>query len=150
MLRPVSYTHLDVYKRQRQHCVKSCKLPEKNVCCVFTEQRIKTSLNKYRYNKFCQLVSKGKHEVNLPSLPPTTEAAHQHILRVFHRVQLWYGNVLDSEKWEWQKLHGNSVVPVTILEPPAPGNFFKLVVCRCIKGCHSGCGCCLLYTSRCV
>ena len=112
-----------------------------------------TSLN--RYNKFCQLVSKGKHEVNLASLPPTTEAAHQHILRVFHQVQLWYGNVLDPEKWGWQKQHGNSLVPVTTLKPPAPENLLKLVVCRCIKGCHSGCGCvkaglrCTLACSHC-
>lgn len=49
-----------------------------------------TCLDKHRYACFVKK-TKSKKQVQLACLPPTSAAAHQHLLRVYYQVQVWLG-----------------------------------------------------------
>lgn len=54
------------------------------------------SINNHRYSCFIKFVSRGK-PVKLNLLPPTFDAAQQHLFRVYYQVQKWLGNELNPE-----------------------------------------------------
>ncbi|KAJ8982357.1 hypothetical protein NQ317_013108 [Molorchus minor] len=94
---------------------------------------------KHRYVCFVKN-TKNKKQVQLASLPPTSVAAHQHLLRVYYQVQVWLGYQLDPTDWGW-KLVDNTLEPVQTLLPPAPEKLLNTIFCNCKKGCSAKCGC---------
>lgn len=97
------------------------------------------SLNEYRYQSFVRSVANIKPDFS--TLPPTENAAKQHSRRTFHQVQLWLGNELPPQEWGW-KHEGDSLVPITTEDSPAPEILLKTIFCRCTKDCGSRkCGC---------
>lgn len=66
---------------------------KEGINCILTMYGAKTSknLNELRYKRFIALASKNK-SVQLHSLPPTEDAAKQHIKRVYLQVQQWKNN----------------------------------------------------------
>lgn len=109
--------------------------------CILTLYGAKTakSLNELRYKRFVTLVSKDK-SVQLSSLPPTEDAAKQHIKRVYLQVQQWKNNSkISPEHWGWQK--ENYLTPIKMTQPAAPNNILKIIFCSCKTGCGTACGC---------
>lgn len=111
------------------------------IYCILTMYGAKTAknLNELRYKRFIALASKDK-SVQLSSLPPTEDAAKQHIKRVYLQVQQWKNNALISpEDWGWQL--DNYLKPIKMTQPAAPMNVLKIIFCSCKTGCGSACGC---------
>lgn len=71
-------------------------------------------------------------------LLPTSNAAHFHILRVFHQVKQWIGEAdnMEAKDWGWSIEH-NMYVPIRSSLPPAPDELLKTIYCRCKTNCDS-------------
>ena len=97
------------------------------------------NLNELRYKRFITLASKDK-SVQLHSLPPTEDAAKQHIKIVYLQVQQWKNNsLIPPEERGWQE--ENNLTPLKMTQPAAPENVLKIIFCFCKTGCGSACGC---------
>ena len=69
-------------------------------------------------------------------MPPTSNSAKYHSLRVFLQVQSWLGNELESTDWGY-KIVGDTLVPVTMDGQPAPPNLMAMIRCGCKGYCDS-------------
>lgn len=96
-------------------------------------------LNTLRFNSFIKATAK-KTSLVLSSLPPTTDAAFEHLKRVYLQIQIWLGNDVNIENWGW-KYSRNMLIPVTMTQLPAPDNLLQMLFCNCKKGCGAACGC---------
>ena len=101
-----------------------------------------SSLDSFRYYAYTRAIAKkpANETLNLATLPPTSDAAKQHIFRTYLQVQQWLGNELDPTDWGW-KVYMNTLVPVPTIQPPAPERLLNLISCKCKTGCSRGCGC---------
>ncbi|XP_034250200.1 uncharacterized protein LOC117650724 [Thrips palmi] len=78
----------------------------------------------------------------MASFPPTSEAAHQHALRVYLQVQDWLGMKLRPEEWGWsQDQQSGRLYPVPTLKPTAPEFLLKMAYCSCSSDCGNRCPC---------
>jgi len=50
------------------------------------------NMNRLRYKSFTSKVITNSSSIQVQTLPPTTDAAAQHSLRVFYQTQVWMGN----------------------------------------------------------
>lgn len=100
-------------------------------------------LDEARYFKFKQLTAKTslKSTFNLTKLPPTANAAHQHIFRAYHQIQIWLDNKLPAEEWDWRCTTTNRLIQVPITNPPAPSELLLLISCNCKTSCVTNCSC---------
>lgn len=96
-------------------------------------------LNMLRFNSSIKATAKNT-SVLLSSLPPTTDAAFEHLIRVYLQIQIWLGNDVDIENWGW-KYSNNIFIPITMNQLPAPDNLLQMLFCNCKKGCGAACGC---------
>lgn len=96
-------------------------------------------LNILRFNSFLKGTAK-KTCVQLPSLVPTSDAAFEHLKRVYLQVQIWLGNDISIENWGWRYV-SNKLEPIMMKQSPAPDNLQKILFCNCKKGCGTACGC---------
>lgn len=80
-------------------------------------------LDKTRFKTYARIVGKKppNYVLDLASLPPTSAAAREHSLRVYHQMQAWRGNRLPPTEWGWKLEHGQHI-PTTTLLPPAPNH----------------------------
>ena len=101
-----------------------------------------TSLDAFRYYAYTPAIAKKyvKDSFNLATLPPTSAAAKQHILRTYLQVQQWIGNELEPTDWGW-RVYMDTLIPVPTDQPPAPERLLNLVSYKCNTGCSRGCGC---------
>ncbi len=73
------------------------------------------SLNSLRASSFVEKVAKTSVVIDPKQLPPTTDAAKSHSLRVFLQIQEWKAvnvPVLDPLEWGWE-LADNKFYPIT-------------------------------------
>ena len=78
-----------------------------------------------------KLLSKlAKNYIDPRSLPPSTNAAKYHTLRVYHTVQEWRGHNLDSKKYGFFYFDAK-LEHITYTEPLAPGNLLKTILGSC-------------------
>lgn len=102
------------------------------------------TLNELRFFKFYNNTARQTLNKNfeLASLPPTSDAAAQHSLRVYHQVQEWLGNTLSLSptSWGWKK-QGEFLAPVTMEKPIAPKFILKMIFCNCKTDCGKLCSC---------
>ncbi|KAK3924189.1 RNA 3'-terminal phosphate cyclase [Frankliniella fusca] len=77
---------------------------EKLFMALYPKVKGVASLDELRYYEYGRLVAKKSpmHVPLLADLPPTSEGARQHSLRVYLTVQGWLGNSLDPTEWGWQ------------------------------------------------
>ncbi|GFS80268.1 uncharacterized protein TNCV_3447291 [Trichonephila clavipes] len=98
-------------------------------------------LNTLRYNSFIKAMAKDT-SVLLSSLPPTTDAAFEHLKRVYLQIQIWLGNDVDVgiDNWGWKHFN-NMLIPITMNQLLAPNHLLQILLCNCKKGCAAACGC---------
>lgn len=109
-----------------------------------------SNLNEARYYSFTRITKKSslKSDFELAKLPPTSEACHQHLFRVYLQVQSWLGNKLRPTDWGWRYEQTKNcdkqrkiLRPVISMKPMAPDNLLSMVSCSCKTGCGLYCGC---------
>jgi hypothetical protein len=105
-----------------------------------------SSLNEARYFRFIRLTSKSSLRSNfdLAKLSPTSEAAYQHLLRVYLQVQWWLDNPLQPTEWGWRHEYSaitSSLRPVPNTSVFVPDDLLRLVSCKCKTPCRPYCGC---------
>lgn len=111
---------------------------ERFLVALYGGDKQEDSLNTLRYKRFAKSVTKTKF--NLASLPPTRNAAKQHIFRTYHQIQSWLGLDKDPEDWGWRRTsHG--LEPVQNESEPAPPQLLKMIACKCKMNCGAACGC---------
>lgn len=94
----------------------------------------KSNLDDFRYKTYVKKVLRSrKTAVNLPSLPPTSDAANQHILRVYHQIQQWLGVDLEPEGYGWTH-KDQRYEPMYRTKEICPKSIQKTLRCSCSKG----------------
>lgn len=115
---------------------------EAGVACIlelYSAPKKVKDLNILRFNSFLKGTAK-KTGVQLASLPPTSDAAFEHLKRVYLQVQIWLGNNISVENWGWRYV-SDKLEPILMKQSPAPDNLLKMLFCNCKKGCGNACGC---------
>jgi hypothetical protein len=70
------------------------------------------------------------------SLPPTSDAAKYHSLRVYCQIQQWKGSGVAISPTEWGCSESNGgLVPVQTNLPPAPQELLRVIRCNCKSDC---------------
>jgi hypothetical protein len=89
------------YSMKSQLPKKLYALLENKLWRVCMAGKLKT-LNSLRYERFCKKVAySSTSHVQLQSLPPTSDAAKYHRLRVYCQIQQWKGSGDDISPTEW-------------------------------------------------
>ncbi|XP_072387211.1 uncharacterized protein [Diabrotica undecimpunctata] len=96
-------------------------------------------IDSFRYTQFIKSTRLNK-PVQLSSVPPSSAAAGQHIIRVYYQTQIWLGNDLEPQEFGWV-MQNEFLEPITTLLPPAPEELLNTIFCNCKKSCGSNCGC---------
>ena len=92
-------------------------------------------LDSLRLSKFTEKVAKSFSFVDPKELPPTSDAARYHSLRVFLQIQQWKGNEegMNPTDWGWEVV-GGLLKPLKTNKPPAPDSLLRVIRCNCKKG----------------
>ncbi|KAK3917829.1 Chromosome-associated kinesin KIF4 [Frankliniella fusca] len=102
------------------------------------------NLDKARYKAYVRKIAKKSvaSKIDLALLPPTSAAAIQHCLRVYHQVQAWLGRELPAVDWGWKLSPTGLLVPVTTTLLAAPSKVLESIACACRGDCSNRiCGC---------
>ncbi|GFU87894.1 uncharacterized protein TNCV_964501 [Trichonephila clavipes] len=75
-------------------------------------------LNPLKYNSVIKATAINT-SVLLSSLPPTTDAAFEHLKRVHLQIQIRLGNDVDIDNWGWKHFN-KMLIPITMNQLPAP------------------------------
>jgi 5'-3' exonuclease len=99
-----------------------------------------------RWRKFTtKTMSVKRHVVvQVQSLPPTSNAAMFHSMRVYLQCQYWKGKTvadLDPTEWGWT-LKTGKLLPIQMSKQPAPDFLLKIIHCNCKTDCdNKKCSC---------
>ena len=115
---------------------------EEFLLALYGAPRTTSSLNKHRYHCFMKAVAKCPihTKLQLASLPPTSAAAKEHSMRVYHQVQQWLGCDIPPTEWGWDLVDGQ-LYPTLTRKRPAPDTLLNLISCNCKTECERRCGC---------
>ena len=93
-------------------------------------------LDRIRYNIFCDKLATSKSQVEPQMLPPNSDAAKYHSLRVCYQIREWKGNGedMDLHLWGWKVVEGRLMPKFKDLMYALPD---LLITIRC--NCKSGC-----------
>ena len=91
------------------------------------------TLDELRARKyFDKLASQTKTAVEPENLGPTTDAAHQHILRMYRQIEEWKGNHLNEEKYGFKRTP-RGFMPVEMTKKIVPPELLKIYEMRLIN-----------------
>ncbi|MES9880176.1 MAG: hypothetical protein ABW185_04765 [Sedimenticola sp.] len=132
---------LDVFQKHDASHAEVARVGESFLLKLYNAKQ-SVSLDKLRYVRYMQKVSKTSSSFKLESLPPTTAAAKYHTYRTYFAIQEWLGNVGDLEPTHWGWVRTDSMLtPIMTDMPVAPERVLKIVSCGCKKGCTKRCMC---------
>ena len=114
---------VEVFNNQSSLQSEVQKAGEKFLLALYGAPKTILSLNELRYHCFMKAVAKCPihDQLQLASFPPTSAAAKEHSLRVYHQMQHWLGFDLLPSDWGWKMVNG-ALHPVLTHKPPAPDN----------------------------
>jgi len=95
-------------------------------------------LDHLRYTRYCEKLACRTSQIQPQSLPPTSEAAKNHSLRVYLQVKQWKDEDGDMavQDWGW-KINEGQVTPVMTDLPGYAKSLIRIVRCNCTKDCSS-------------
>ena len=102
-----------------------------------------STLDELRSRKYYEKISGSTRQaVKAEGLGPTSDAAQQHILRMYHQVQEWRGDtVLDPLSWGW-KITEQRMMPIEMTKHISQAELLKIIKCGCKTGCtRKSCSC---------
>ena len=97
------------------------------------------NLNILRYRRWAQKVMSNTFAtLQVQSLPPTSDAASHHCLRVFYQVKEWINDNEDIQPIDfgWHLVDGK-MEPVKTSLPVAPEKLLNIIRCRCKTNCDT-------------
>ena len=98
-----------------------------------------------RAAKFSEKVVSSSSYLPPERLPPTSDAARFHSLRVYLQVQTWLGNNMEATEWRWllhQAHNGFVLKPKKMEKVAAPASLLKIIRCNCTGNCDKNtCSC---------
>jgi hypothetical protein len=103
-------------------------------------------LNLCRWRKFTSKIMSVSRvvSVQVQSLPPTTNAARFHSLRVYLQCQYWLNKIIremDPTAWGWT-IRKENLFPIEMSQKPAPDFLLEIINCNCKSDCDTNrCGC---------
>ena len=95
-------------------------------------------MNVLRHQRYNEMVSKAKIDLDPSILPPSPRAAYYHGLRVYHQTMVWVqlsATDLNPLKSGWSLK--NILEPIKTDLAPAPDHILKVIRCSCKSGCSS-------------
>ncbi|KAB0803039.1 hypothetical protein PPYR_00009 [Photinus pyralis] len=107
-------------------------------------KKSKEDIDTLRYTLYNRITSRQglSANFNLAALPPTKDAAVQHVLRVYYQVQEWIGCKLNPLAYGWQRDREGHLVPTSATKEIAPPDILKMVFCNCKEAsCGKSCSC---------
>ena len=118
---------------------------EKFILKLYGAQKGVEKLDKHRYIAYNKTIRRSSlsSAFKLKSLPPTSRAAHFHVMRTYLQVQQWVGCVLEPTEWGWYVEDG-MLKPIKSDQAVAPDTLLKKITCGCDtdKGnCGRACSC---------
>ena len=128
---PKSIEDLLISIRQKRHFASGGKYSTS----LLGGKREKT-IDKFRVNKYHEKMSgQTQHSVKVDALGPTSDAAQQHVLWIFHQIQEWRGDyALDPLNWRWQ-LTKQGIMPMEMTKQVALLELLKLLKYGCKTDC---------------
>jgi len=110
---------------------------EKALACLYGG-KVNENLNTLRLRKFKEKAIRGRSVVQVKALPPTSDSAKYHSLRVFHQVRCWMddNNKLNPTDWGWE-VRNEMLLPRRMDAPPAPHHLLKVIRCACKGECET-------------
>ena len=98
-------------------------------------------LNILRWRKFTTktMALNRSSIVQVQTLPPTSDAAKFHSMRVYLQCQYWRGKTaeeMDPLKWGWT-LKNEKLFPIEMTKQPAPEFLLKIIHCNCKTDCDN-------------
>jgi hypothetical protein len=117
------------------------KAGEEALTCVYGGLPLE-GLDISRWKKFTAKVITGNTYVHVKSLPPTSDSATFHSLRVYYQCQKWMSETVDIDPtdWGWEIKRGK-LCPILMELPPVPEKLLNIIRCNCKQNCD---------TKRCV
>jgi hypothetical protein len=103
-------------------------------------------LNLCRWRKFTSKIMSVSRvvSVQVQSLPPTSNAARFHSLRVYLQCQYWLNKIIremDPTAWGWT-IRKENLFPIEMSQKPAPDFLLEIINCNCKSDCDTNrCGC---------
>jgi hypothetical protein len=75
--------------------------------------------------------------VHVKSLPPTSDSAKFHSLRVYYQCQKWMSETVDIDPtdWGWEMKRGK-LCSILMELPPAPEKLLNAIRCNCNCNCN--------------
>jgi len=116
---------------------------ESLIATLYLKSAKETTLDQLRYHLYKKKLaqnSKTLKKVDPRRLPPTSEAASHHSLRVYHQVQEWKNNMLPPTDFGWIMSH-NQLKTIKRIKDVAPQNILKVIQCGCTGKCTGKCSC---------
>ncbi|VDI12837.1 Hypothetical predicted protein [Mytilus galloprovincialis] len=113
------------------------KAGEEALVCLFGGLPYE-GLDILRFRKFLNKVSTGTACVQVHTLPPTSDAARFHSLRVYLQSQTWIdkSDDLNAQEYGWF-ISDNKLLPTKSVLPPAPEVLLNIIRCNCKQNCDS-------------
>ncbi|XP_031358187.1 uncharacterized protein LOC116181887 [Photinus pyralis] len=111
---------------------------------LYRPKKSKEDIDTLRYTLYNRITSRQglSANFNLAALPPTKDAAVQHVLRVYYQVQEWIGCKLNPLAYGWQRDREGHLVPTSATKEIAPPDILKMVFCNCKEAsCGKSCSC---------
>lgn len=97
------------------------------------------TLDDIRYSTFSKLSVSSNRGPKPEKLPPTTDSANYHIMRVHLQSVEWVTlqtGLLDPCDWGW-KIVNDKFLPIPMEQPPAPDDILNIIRCKCKTSCSS-------------
>lgn len=108
------------------------------ICCLH-DPLATDNLNPLRFRKFASKVASSIGTVQIHTLPPTSDAASFHSLRVYHQTKIWIGEdpiLIDPLSFGWE-IKNEMFFPTRTTLPPAPEKLLLAIWCSCKTNCDS-------------
>ena len=125
------------FMNQRSTQEDITKAGECALVCLYNGHQYE-SLDSLRLRKFMEKSTSSIKVVQPGTLPPTSDAARFHCLRVYQQTQVWLGNEdnVPPQLWGWNE-HDGKLTPLLTDKLPAPHRFLEAIHCTCKTGCYT-------------
>lgn len=133
---------ISIFKNPTTEKADVIKNGEQFLLHLYGKRKNIQTLDALRFLKYTNLTARQSLTRNfeLATLPPTSDSAKYHCMRVYCQVQQWLQNSLNPLEWGWKSDCGE-LRPIAMDSEVAPDFILKMIFCNCKSGCKKICSC---------